>query len=491
MSANHGGGARAASLLAAVALLLASATASGHTLAVHQHITRDAGTVWAVAPAELTRHLAGGGPVDALGAAAYAAGDDAVTGSADEDQEFNYLVHCAVLSFLLTGSGRCEFGPRHTRGFFEHFWDPDRPDAGGLAAYDQGLEDPTINGGERLASSYRKAQELWDTRVICRYAGRDRHGASCPVDRDEAYYWLGRVAHLLEDLTVPAHVHGARHDPAAARFGGVDPFEAFVASQYEAGGAAVYLALATLGGGAYAHEALPGLDGFPWAQVHPDPTDLFRLFWYTAQKTQYYAAAGGPTLARPGDDGTYRRPGDPGVARFDPPLWTAEGLVPVAGPADVPSALPDVAGALVPHALRAVAGLYRLFWHETHAIELSVNGSRLGPGDLLTVALAGAPGVENTGDLYLAVEDPQGRVWLYDGRGWGAALVPAWPDVTLTGSAVTAFSTRLDAAVAEGAYTFHAVLVASGADPGDPGNWLGNLAQASFTLAGPAPPADP
>jgi hypothetical protein len=266
-------------------------------------------------------------------------------------------VNCDVLSFLLTGSGSCVFGPRYTNGFFEHFWDPDQPNVGGAAEYDQGFSDPTVNDGERLPSSYRKAQAIWDTRVICGYTGRDRHGTICSVDKNEAYYWLGRVAHLLEDLSAPAHVHGVRHDPAAIRFGEVDPFENFVRLEYALGAGGEYRALASLSrAGEYRYEALPGIDqaGFAWTDAHPDGTDLFKLFWYTAQKTQYYAA-GGTVLARSGDTGSYRRWLDDSAARFEPALWAPEAIEPVGNPPDVAQALPEMASALVPHALRAVA----------------------------------------------------------------------------------------------------------------------------------------
>jgi hypothetical protein len=476
-------------LACALAAVLVPGAASGHALSVHRQLTRDAGPVWSAIPLEVIVHLEGAAPLDALGAVRYEPGDDAVTGSVDEDREFNYLAHCEVLAFLLTGAGSCEFGPPFTRGFFEHFWDPDHPDVGGPAAHDQGFEDPTVNDGERFASSYRKAQALWDARVICPYVGRDRHGSPCPVDRDEAYYWLGRVAHLLQDLSVPAHVHGIRHDPAAALLGGEDRFEGFVRDEYERGAGTDHRAVAALRGGAYPYEALPGLDepaAFAWVDVHPEATDLFRLFWYAAQKTQYYGA-GNAVLGRAGDGGSYRRRGESGTTRLEPSLWAAEGIAPVEDPAGVAEALPEAASALVPHALRAVAGLYRLFWHETHAIALALSGSRLGPGDLLTVTLVNATGVENTGDLYLGVLAPEGTLWVFDGQAWSAtAAVAARPGITLTAVPVPLLSTVLAPPLAEGTYTFFAVLAAPGGDPADAGTWLSNLATAAFTVAAPS-----
>ena len=71
-----------------------------------------------------------------------------------------------------------------------HFWDPAKGDAAGLFFF------------RRWDSAYIRAQKLWDVRVLPLYrAGR----------KDEAYYWLGRVAHLLADMSVPAHAHRDFH----------------------------------------------------------------------------------------------------------------------------------------------------------------------------------------------------------------------------------------------------------------------------------------
>lgn len=74
--------------------------------------------------------------------------------------------------------------------YCEHFWDPAKGDAAGLFFL------------RRWDSAYVRAQKLWDGRVLPLYrAGR----------KDEAYYWLGRVAHLLADVSVPAHAHRDFH----------------------------------------------------------------------------------------------------------------------------------------------------------------------------------------------------------------------------------------------------------------------------------------
>jgi len=71
--------------------------------------------------------------------------------------------------------------------YCNHFWDPD----GGA---DEGL----YYLGKQWHSAYRRAQYLWDDKVIPYY----NSGL-----KTNAYYWLGRIAHLLTDMSVPAHVN--------------------------------------------------------------------------------------------------------------------------------------------------------------------------------------------------------------------------------------------------------------------------------------------
>jgi hypothetical protein len=92
-------------------------------------------------------------------------------GSRMEDDEYS----ADYLDCFLTGHPYCN-----------HFWDPDGgPDAG-------------LNYVVQWDSNYRRAQTLWDTKVIPYYESGNK---------EDAYYWLGRVVHLLGDLGVPAHVH--------------------------------------------------------------------------------------------------------------------------------------------------------------------------------------------------------------------------------------------------------------------------------------------
>lgn len=72
--------------------------------------------------------------------------------------------------------------------FFKHFWDPDT-DRG------LGVEVP----GEQRAVAY--AEELFADAIRAYRSER----------RGDAYYLLGRVAHLLQDMAQPAHVHNDQH----------------------------------------------------------------------------------------------------------------------------------------------------------------------------------------------------------------------------------------------------------------------------------------
>ena len=70
----------------------------------------------------------------------------------------------------------------------KHFWDPN-------GEYDSGL---TVVVQHQSAIS--RANEMWK-KALCAY----------PTDPGAAYYYLGKIAHLLQDLTVPGHVHNDPH----------------------------------------------------------------------------------------------------------------------------------------------------------------------------------------------------------------------------------------------------------------------------------------
>src|SRR4030042_320003 len=50
-----------------------------------------------------------------------------------------------------------------------------------------------------------------DYDVIPYYIGKDKNGNPHEVNLPLAFWWLGRVAHLLTDMSVPAHTHNDPH----------------------------------------------------------------------------------------------------------------------------------------------------------------------------------------------------------------------------------------------------------------------------------------
>jgi hypothetical protein len=89
--------------------------------------------------------------------------------------------------------------------YFHHFWNPD-------GDYDDGLVYIS-----HWSSALEVAQDHFEKAVNYHNIG----------NTTQAYYWLGRTAHLLMDLTVPAHV---QLDPHPAPLGDGDNYEEFTAS---------------------------------------------------------------------------------------------------------------------------------------------------------------------------------------------------------------------------------------------------------------------
>ncbi|MFC1812685.1 S8 family serine peptidase [Thermodesulfobacteriota bacterium] len=284
---------------------------------------------------------------------------------------------------ILIGCGEedkedCDCEGYYKCDYHEHFWDPDVPQNGN---YDLGIESPTRYSCfgsyvmEQHGSAYNRAQYLWNNFVIPNY----------PSNKPKSYYYLGRVAHLLIDMTVPAHVHNDLH---ALIFGGDDSFEYTMLltgllgfnNNYWGEEQQNYLHFS---GSDYAGQEYEYEAEFFDSMVKTNPTNLFKLFWYTAQKTQYFASdpADGKYNTDGETDGNnwfafengtlYYFPGD-SSSHYDY-LWESEGVSIVRYASSLADDddfnwgddLKKIAEANIPHAMKAVAGLYRLFWHET------------------------------------------------------------------------------------------------------------------------------
>ncbi len=92
--------------------------------------------------------------------------------------------------------------------YLRHFWDPDN---------NRGLCLPAP--GFCYQNAYERAIDLWEM-AIYNYINKS--------DYKKAYYYLGSVAHILEDMSVPAHVH---LDPHGGPFG-YDSYEDYIAIHY-------------------------------------------------------------------------------------------------------------------------------------------------------------------------------------------------------------------------------------------------------------------
>lgn len=282
---------------------------------VHQYITNESGQVWSLFPYEIKQKL--NTPLNQVLDSNYDVGDDIITGSGEEDALIRWLYH---------------------------FWEPDNP-GGGL--YADGLGDHT--------SSYLRAERFFRTNVIPLYLRGDT---------DEAYYWLGRVAHLLEDASVPAHVHLDCH-AAPQYFAGIplcgdgDYLEDYTGANF------TFYKGASYTGQQYYYESLPNLGSFNWNDVdaftglNKEQIELFRLFWFAAQRAQYHASNDVD-----GNDQYVRVTGGAPVT-FSPSLWQGE-PTPINLRTQLPDNINKISDAEVPHAMKAVAGLYRLFWEYAH-----------------------------------------------------------------------------------------------------------------------------
>ena len=285
---------------------------------VHQYLTNESGALWPLIPYEIKQHL-----TNSLSQnldSNFDTGDDIISGSGEEDKP--------------------------SKNVLEHFFQPDTPNNG---RYDDGLF--------ARISSYDMAKNLFIKNIIPLYL---------KGDINESYYWLGRVAHLLEDATVPAHVHLDCHLPPLAfgfPCGDIDALEDYTVnlSVFQSYKGSTYAGLQ------YNYESLPNIGSLNWNDVdasvsHKQYIELFRLFWYTAQKTQYYASndVDGNT--------TYVRVTDGSRVQFSPSLWQNE-IAPaniIFQQSQVQANVDKITNASLPHAMKAVAGLYRLFWEYAH-----------------------------------------------------------------------------------------------------------------------------
>jgi len=162
--------------------------------------------------------------------------------------------------------------------------------------------------------------------------------------KETAYWYLGHVAHLLADMTVPAHVHGDPH-------GGL------------------------IGGGDDAYEDWVGADGHfqlaNWMTTAPGwqielPASLEDWFYLTADYTEDYDSDDYDGWDAPGEDGPEYAPDFRSPGRHRPQEVENNG--------DLTDAECQVVAAdLLPWAIEQTAGLYRLFYRAVDTTPPVVN----------------------------------------------------------------------------------------------------------------------
>lgn len=297
-----------------IIITICSAVVVGYSVeppkTAHQHITNESKEVWTSTPSDIKEKLTNS--FNNIYDLRYDDGDDIIDGSGEEDTPPLYA------------------------DSLTHFWEPDSPEGGD---YDDGL-------GLRT-SSYDKAKKYWITKVISYYTGKEGKKRK-DVDQDQAYYWFGRTVHLLEDAAVPAHTH---LDPHVIS----DSLEDYTGETFRNWAGQTYQ------GNQYNPDNLPNTGSLNWADIQPsgltyDQISLFRIFWYTAQKTQYYASDD-----ENGNSFYYKLNNQ--QQNFSTSLWNGDNVVIISNKETVPANIAFIANATMPHAMKAVAGLYRLFWN--------------------------------------------------------------------------------------------------------------------------------
>lgn len=348
---------------------------------------------------------------------AAAGGDDIIEGVMEEDYFqirndghsdpfFNDLVAVA-----LDADGLCIF--------LNHFWE--RPS-------NNGSNEAPLRSWPCGASltAYDLASLYWSD-ALSAYA----RGALCPnintttcsiTDTDLAYYYLGRVTHLLLDMSVPAHTLCDAH---GGGLGGDDSYE----KKY-IGDRGKYLDYAAGTGDYVAGEQLEFLQystvtsdpGFIPTDPLAEPTwnaksPLYKLFWYTAEKTDDFDSDGrdgeGPQRSTRQYD--LLQPGARDIVEAD---------------------LKRTADALMPHALKTTAELYYLFWHLTHPLTVTnvVYSGMTSPSFRIEFNTA-VSALSTTASMF-SVTDAGGKVWPTntaweaDRRGVALTLIDRVPEGT-------------------------------------------------------------
>jgi len=205
--------------------------------------------------------------------------------------------------------------------YMRHFWDPNDDYFTGLTS-----------GGILYPSAVDRAHQFWYGSARVAYRSNPATG----------YWWLGRIAHLLEDMALPAHVNLDPHPFS-------DDYEDWVKDNTPASGRYPFVVWD------YATANMNAVDN--WADGRryetTQNTDLMKLFL---------------SLAEQGDDyESNDRDGELHSRYHSCPYWNQ-----LCGVTDEESAVHREV--LLPKAVSHVAGLFRLFYDQTHEQESLGNG---------------------------------------------------------------------------------------------------------------------
>ena len=158
--------------------------------------------------------------------------------------------------------------------------------------------------------------------------------------KDLAYYYLGRVAHLIADMTVPAHTLLDGHAPLVNN----DDYEDKMGEVYDD-----YTYNWTPNNGTWSY-TMGGMDykSSSWESR----TLLHSLFWYVSEITDDYDS----------DD----KAGEFDNGAHNTGIFPATSLTPA-------SRATDIAEVLMPLAIKGTAELYKLFWESLNPTQLEVS----------------------------------------------------------------------------------------------------------------------
>ncbi|MCF8083986.1 MAG: hypothetical protein K9M96_12900, partial [Deltaproteobacteria bacterium] len=215
------------------------------------------------------------------------------------------------------------------RSFTTHFYDCDKPEP--------------MNGLDLYEPSYGA---LWQAQAYMNYA--KYYYTKDKPDKPLAYWYLGKIAHLLADVSVPAHVHNDPHGgPPEELLGGFDSYEKYMAENYSK----------------WNHTHAGSIDEIP---AHSTLDDIF---YNLGQITQYFPSDNADGNGKNLDDSIEEKLEDLNGCQYFDVDETNSKLSEMKIHDDD---LETIGNYLMPRAIKYTAALYRLFWQEVHPVNPTI-----------------------------------------------------------------------------------------------------------------------